>query len=432
MFKLTKNNLLLIDKIKKVITNKRKYKKEMFETLCLKEVKEKKYKIIVISIICLLASIIMNTSLLSLVFTFIIYLFIFVFSNVNKMKKYNGCVDFYSSVLNEKEFILLRKLTEYDDSLFEYLIEDDLDYYMLKNLSKRDKISAREFKLLLENEFDSSYNDITDLYIKIIKNYYIDSDLLNELFTIDKSTGKESFLKETLDNSRLHILYKIVSNDYIFLLSNFKKDSFVFENFIGYIIENMTKDKRNEIFQYIINTKFDKTSLLKVIHEEIDKLKDEDLLLKRIMNKKEIFMDYIISKVTNKIESYTIQELFTYSKILSFIDKKNILDKILMDLSLKDLVSLMLEENDIYAEDKKLIWNYLNGLDVKDTTYMKKEIINKVLKDSNEDNIKLYEIEFINLAEQLEIDKDLLFIMKEKIKKNIKIEKIKELKIINI
>lgn len=432
MFKLTKNNLLLIDKIKKVIINKRKYKKEMFETLCLKEVKEKKYKIIVISIICLLASIIMNTSLLSLVFTFIIYLFIFVFSNVNKMKKYNGCVDFYSRVLNEKEFILLRKLTEYDDSVFEYLIENDLDYYMLKNLSKRDKISVREFKLLLENEFDSSYNDMTDLYIKIIKNYYIDSDLLNELFTIDKSTGKESFLKETLDNSRLHILYKIVSNDYIFLLSNFKKDSFVFENFIGYIIENMTKDKRNEIFQYIINTKFDKTSLLKVIHEEIDKLKDEDLLLKRIMNKKEIFMDYIISKVTNKIESYTIQELFTYSKILSFIDKKNILNKILIDVSLKDLVSLMLEENDIYTEDKKLIWNYLNSLEVKDTTYMKKEIINKVLKDSNVDNIESYEIEFINLAEQLEIDKDLLFIMKEKIKKNIKIEKIKELKIINI
>lgn len=131
------------------------------------------------------------------------------------------------------------------------------------------------------------------------------------------------------------------------------------------------------------------------------------------------------------LEGLSIQETFEYKEITSIIESKKIVSHCLNYISLKEMVKLMFEKkNTLNEESKKLyylenlypIWNFFQSNNIRNIVAIKKEIINLVLNLEDVKNIEGFENDFIELAKELDLNKDELLIMKQRINKENKIK----------
>lgn len=440
-FKLTKQNLLIIKKISKVIENRKEYKKELYLSLLKEKIIQSKmsyfYMIFWISIGLIFLGTI-GTLLVSLT------LFIPLIKNIlevnQEIKKAAGNIYFYEKILSEHDFNILNELLDFNKKDFEYLSSKELENIILKKYSKKNKFNNSEFCLLLDSNLGEGYQLRTSSYTKIINNFFEDKDLLTIMFKENINDKIEMTFRNFLNNENNDIKEYIISKYTTQLIENFKYDSNILNEFIIYLCKNYDNNynynynyvNKLDYFFEIINKKYIADNIFNILYG--DKKLEEEKKLYQIIQNNPKFKYYLIKKSNEVFNEIDIFESFKYKDYISNIEDKKIIKKILKSISLYNLVKICFSTNEFKSENEQLILNYINNLDAEKLIYFKKEIVKNVLKNKKIDDIQGSEIEFFNFADNLNIDKEALFILKEKFNKDnlIKIEELKEIKIINI
>lgn len=257
------------------------------------------------------------------------------------------------------------------------------------------------------------------------------TDLIEKI--IEKLILKKAeynFIK-SIDAEGISIYKEVKKHLIIFLLKKILKKGSLEDVIILFEIDNYIKDNETNKLFYEIIKKYYKINLIKLIYSTNNKTHEEIVLIE-FLNKNEKIKELIISDSKYILKNQEIKEIFEYNQNLNKIPTKDLLKKVLEKLTLKELVKLAFNKTNIYTEDSSVhisLWNFLNGPDIKNVLLFKKEIVINVLESENEENIYGSEINFIEFAEQIEVNKDSLLLIKTKLnKKNI----VKELKILNI
>lgn len=207
---------------------------------------------------------------------------------------------------------------------------------------------------------------------------------------------------------------------------------------LNIIISNFElKESDNEKMIQLIKKVYKSKEFLEVVYNKNVSLNKElkDYLQKNKDVKIKILNDK--SYILNKLD---IQDIFNYKEVISIIGEKNIVLHFLNYIPIKDMVRIMFEKDNTltseinkkyYLENLYPLWSFFQSNHVRLIISIKKEIINLVLKSENIKNIEGFEFDFIKLAEELEINKEELLVIKQMIKKE-EIIKNESLKIIHI
>lgn len=431
LFKFTKSNLLILKKINHVVNNKNKYKKELFLSIFKEKLMNSKMEYIYILMWSLIGSIFINILSGFIVSALLLYPMIKDILNSKKeMKKGYSNIYFYKNVLTKVEFNFLKNLLDNNYNSFKYLNTDDIEDSILEKLSIKDKLTSREFNLLLETNLGSGYRNKGRFYKKIFTNYFADKDLLTAIFNnkIKEHIKLQDFLEKTDPDIKLFVLLEHFQE----LFNNFKYDSEVLDSIIKYLSINQKGDLLNLQFREIYEKYFE-ANIIDILYKEESRTEEENKLMNIIENNL-LFKNYIEKELINNFDNLDIKFILKYANLAILFDYKKILEKILNTISLKDLINIIFRNSEIYIGSNIFIFNYLNKLDIENNIYFKKEVVNMVLKNKSLEDIENFEIDFFNLADNLNVDKESLFILKEKFNQNnlIKLEELKDIKIISI
>lgn len=430
-FKFTKSNLLIIKKINYIINNKNKYRKELFLSILKEEIIKSKLFHLYILFWSLIPMLFLSSFItFSILFFSIFPLLNNLFDTKKEMKKGYSNIYFYKNVLTKFEFGLLKNLLGNDSNSFKYLNTDDIEDSILEKLSIRDKLTSREFNLLLETNLGSGYNNKGKFYKKIFTNYFADKDLLNAIF--NKKTKEYIKLQDFLEKTDPDIKLFIILEHFQELFNNFKYDAEVLDSIIKYLSINQKGDFLNLQFREIYEKYFE-YNIVDIVYKK-ESITEKENELRNIIENNLLFKNYIEKELINSFDNLDIEYILKYEDLAILFDYKKILEKILNTISLKDLVNIIFKDSEIYIGSNIFIFNYLNKLDIENNIYFKKEVVNMVLKNKSLEDIENFEIDFFNLADNLNVDKESLFILKEKFNQNnlIKLEELKDIKIISI
>lgn len=260
--------------------------------------------------------------------------------------------------------------------------------------------------------------------------------------------NKKWFQKLVFNKEEIEFIEKNINIGFNF--EEIKKENFSIK-FIEKIIENEPskqnlniiisnfelKESDNEKMIQLIKKVYKSKEFLEVVYNKNVSLNKElkDYLQKNKDVKIKILNDK--SYILNKLD---IQDIFNYKEVISIIGEKNIVLQFLNYIPIKDMVRIMFEKDNTltseinkkyYLENLYPLWSFFQSNHVRLIISIKKEIINLVLKSENIKNIEGFEFDFIKLAEELEINKEELLVIKQMIKKE-EIIKNESLKIIHI
>ncbi len=193
------------------------------------------------------------------------------------------------------------------------------------------------------------------------------------------------------------------------------------------------KESDNEKIIPLIKKVYKSKEFIEVLYDKNVNLNKE---LKDYIEKNEDVKIKILNNESYILNKLHIQDIFNYKEVISIIGAKNIVFHFLNYISIKDMVRLMFEKHNTltseinkkyYLENLYPLWKFFQSNNIGLIIPIKKEIINLVLKSENIKNIEGFEYDFIKLAEELEINKDELLVIKQMIQKeeNIKTESFK-------
>lgn len=260
-----------------------------------------------------------------------------------------------------------------------------------KKMTKEEKLINIENICFKEENFQ---NRLMDYYIS-----FLDQELSQEDF---KKAIELIFEEKLSTNNKLKIINYLIFKKY-------KNQDFI------ELIYN--KDKNEVLYQLTQEiTKFKKT-LEDLIKVKIDK---DDL-----MKSKGLKDDFILDNVT-------IEHIINYKDFQKQLNSMHIVNKMVSKYDMKTLIKLIFEKNiNNIKNDELELYKFMNNLELERKIEIQKIIINKVLNLKDEKNILDYQEDFLNVASALNIDKDLLYLMNQKITQKEKVEH-KDLRIINI
>lgn len=253
-----------------------------------------------------------------------------------------------------------------------------------------------------------------------------------KLINIENICFKEENFKDGLMDYYISFLDQELSQE------DFKKAiELIFE-------EKLSTNNKLKIINYLIFKKYKNQDFIELIYnknknevlyqltQEIPKFKNtlEDLIKVKIdkddlMESKGLEEDFILDNVT-------IEHIINYKDFEKILKSVHIVDKMITKYDIKNLIKIIFEKNiNNIKNDELELYKFINNLDLERKIEIQKIIINKVLNLKDEKNILDYKEDFLNVASALNVDKDLLYLMNQKITQKEKVEQ-KNLRIINI
>lgn len=128
----------------------------------------------------------------------------------------------------------------------------------------------------------------------------------------------------------------------------------------------------------------------------------------------------------------TFDNIIKYKDFEKMLRSFDIVNKILDKFSIKVLIKVIFENNiNKIKNDELELYKFVNNLELERKIEIKKLIIDHELYLKDENNVYDYKEDFLNVASALNINRDLLYLMNQKIIQKEQIEE-KKLRIINI
>lgn len=128
----------------------------------------------------------------------------------------------------------------------------------------------------------------------------------------------------------------------------------------------------------------------------------------------------------------TFDNIIKYKDFEKMLRSFDIVNKILDKFSIKVLIKVIFENNiNKIKNDELELYKFVNNLELERKIEIKKLIIDHALYLKDENNVYDYKEDFLNVASALNINRDLLYLMNQKIIQKEQIEE-KKLRIINI
>lgn len=235
---------------------------------------------------------------------------------------------------------------------------------------------------------------------------------------------------------------------------NFEKDNFengLMDYFISFFNQELSQEEFKKTLKFIlIEREWSAESKIKILNYLIyNKYKDQniiealynnnkkDVLFQLIEESKEckkILEELLIRRSEFVFNQSTIQDILDYKGYETLLTSSAIVKKMLDKFTIKTLIKVVFEEdiNNINSDELEL-YKFINNLELERKIEIKKVIIEASLNLKDENNIYDYKEIFLDTAAELNINnKDLLYLIKQKLnQKETKLEK-NELSIINI
>lgn len=235
---------------------------------------------------------------------------------------------------------------------------------------------------------------------------------------------------------------------------NFKKDNFeneLMDYFISFLNKELSQEEfkktlefilierewaaesKIKILNYLIYNKYKNQNIIEALYNNNKK----DVLFQLIEESKEckkILEELLIRRSEFVFNQSTIQDILNYKGYQILLTSSAIVKKMLDKFTIKTLIKVVFEEdiNNINSAELEL-YKFINNLELERKIEIKKVIIEESLNLKDENNIFEYKERFLETASELDINnKDLLYLIKQKLnQKETKLEK-NELSIINI
>lgn len=235
---------------------------------------------------------------------------------------------------------------------------------------------------------------------------------------------------------------------------SFKKDDFengLINCFISFLDQELSQEEFKKTLEFIlIEREWSKESQLKILNYLIYNKYNDQNIIEAMYNKnkkdvlfqlmqeskeyKELLEEIIIHRCEFTFNQSTIQDILNYKGYETLLTSSAIVKKMLDKFTIKTLIKVVFEEdiNNINSDELEL-YKFINNLELERKIEIKKVIIEASLNLKDENNIYDYKEIFLETAAELDINnKDLLYLIKQKLnQKETKLEK-NELSIINI
>lgn len=266
--------------------------------------------------------------------------------------------------------------------------------------------------------------------------------IMNKKELFSNSSFQKLFLnleeKEVLNIINNNDIYNNIKLNRNLISLNKLKDYTISKEFLIELLESLNEEnnKDSESILLIIKNVYDSKKIIKILYDE--KLDEFDTRFKNYLDNNKELKENLCSDYSYLLKDLDIVELFEYKELLKVLPVAYIVEKLLKNVSLKELIDLIIKDkNDFVNTKDKLhylnniypVFNFLKGNNIRKIVEFKKEVILNILKVEDVSLLENIEEEFIELIQKLEIDKDEILIIKERINK-IKVDK--KIKVITI